>query len=220
MIVSDQWPSYSKQWGPVSVVINTAPHAVPSGFQDARWDHIMKLLKRYKYWNRGQWELSSAIYQIYVNPIFGEPMKCEFKMSDPFYSIIGWVNRLISIVLMGSTFLLFSLPISEFQTQGVDCSCRRLFQWCVVSVGELGSCHFFCLQWQPKSRASFQRRSSTVVRPIHDAFVCSGLFLLMLPITWSVTKICRRPASEWITLYNFMDTSNNLRIWGVALNSL
>ena len=46
MIVSEQWPSYSKKWPPVSVVINTVIHTAPSDFHGTKRGQIMKLSQK------------------------------------------------------------------------------------------------------------------------------------------------------------------------------
>ena len=102
-------------------------------------------------------------------------MDREFKMSDPFYSIICWVIRLIPIGLMGSTSLLFHYRLPSFKHKVLIVLVVGYFSG-VLSVWAYWE---FAISFAPNDnlqQSFFQRRSSTVVRSIRDAFVRSGLF--------------------------------------------
>ena len=122
-------------------------------------------------------------------------MDREFKMSDPFYSIICWVIRLIPIGLMGSTSLLFHYRLPSFKHKVLIVLVVGYFSG-VLSVWAYWE---FAISFAPNdslaaellSRDGAPQLFAPFVMPLFVAFY----FLLMLPITWLVTRIWKRTGS-------------------------
>ena len=123
-------------------------------------------------------------------------MNREFKMSDPFYSIIGWVIRLIPIVLMGSTSLLFHYRLPSFKHKVLIVLVVGYFSG-VLSVWAYWK---FAIFFAPNDSLAAELLSKDGAPQLFAPFVMPFFvvfyFLLMLPVTWLVTKLWRRPGSE------------------------
>ena len=120
-------------------------------------------------------------------------MDREFKMSDPFYSIICWVIRLIPIGLMGLTSLLFHYRLPSFEHKLLIVLVVGYFSG-VLSVWAYWK---FAISFAPNDNLAGELLSKDGAPQLFAPFVMplfvAVYFLLMLPITWLVTKIWRRP---------------------------
>ena len=117
-------------------------------------------------------------------------------MSEPFYSIIGWAIRLIPVLLMGVTTLLFHYRLPRSKNKVLS----------VLAVGYLSGVLSvwaywdFAISFAPNDNLAGELLAKDgapqLFAPFVMPFFVAVYFLLMLPITWLVTKIWKRQGSE------------------------
>ena len=116
-------------------------------------------------------------------------------MSEPIYSIVCWAIRLSPVIFMGATWLLFYYRFPDSKKA-----------WVVFGVGYLSGVLSVWAYWEvavsfaPNDKIAEELLSKDGAPRVFALFVMPFLvavyFLLMLPITWLITKVLKSQGLE------------------------